>query len=107
MIAAAKAKNGGKLGGEGQVDRCKLSFVGCKATRRPRQPSLSLRGSAFVVRGVRQDVRVGVTGAHVAPLPAKLDAEVQYCVLVRQAGRASEVGCQPTQKVFWAADERG
>jgi hypothetical protein len=36
-----------------------------------------------------------------------LDAEVQYRLLVYQAGRASEVGCQPTQKVFWAADERG
>jgi hypothetical protein len=39
--------------------------------------------------------------------PIKLDAEVQYCLLVNQPGRASEVGCQPTQKVFWAADERG
>src|ERR1700678_1940146 len=43
----------------------------------------------------------------IKPYPIKLDAEVQYCLLVRQAGRASEVGCQPTQKVSWAADERG
>jgi hypothetical protein len=44
--------------------------------------------------------------------PIKLDAEVQYCLLVRQAGRASEVGCQPTQKVsmplfdFWSLPSR-
>jgi hypothetical protein len=55
----------------------------------------------------QEQLRVMLVLRFIKTYPIKLDAEVQYCLLVRQAGRASEVGCQPTQKVSWAADERG